>query len=44
MNPEYDINGNDDFEYAQDLCGHCEEYYGLDLTEEYYEYDYEEEN
>ena len=31
-NIEYDINGNDDFEYAQGLASHSELYYGLDLT------------
>ena len=31
-NFEYDINGNDNFEYAQGLCRHSEDYYGLDLS------------
>lgn len=34
---EYDINGNDDFEYAQGLCRHSEEYYGLDNSTRAYE-------
>ncbi len=42
MNIEYDISGNDNFEYAQDLCGHSEEYYGLDT--DYTDYYYAEED
>ena len=29
---QYDISGNDDFEYAQGLCSQSEDYYGLDLS------------
>ena len=33
---EYDING-DNFEYAQELCRHSENYYGQDNTTRAYE-------
>jgi hypothetical protein len=46
FNIEYDINGNDNFEYAQCLESHSEMFYGLnteyDVTEDYYGVDLED--